>query len=118
MRSKFRVAAVIAITLSANAALAETITRGEARVKQAFFACPYEKDLAKIVSLALAEHDEEAATNYGLQQHCVMLRNGDKVYVSQISSSGIRRLGVGYSCVRTKGDPTCYWTLDTALTQN
>ena len=92
------VAALAALTLTASAASMETVAIG----------CSDYKDYKALVGFAV-DKDRGAFMKYAVSHDCREFKAGDGVIVSDP--------GVMTSCIRERGNPTCYWVSNAAIKQ-
>lgn len=90
------VAALAAFTLTASAASMETVAIG----------CSDYKDYKALIGFAV-DKDREAYMKYATSHDCKVFAKAAKVIVSDP--------GVMTSCIRERGDPTCYWVSNAAI---
>jgi len=94
------------IAIAAAALAAFTLTASAASMATSWFGCSNYKEYRAMIHL-VAEKDRDAAMAYAISHDCKPFNAGDVVIISDT--------GVMTSCIRKRGNPTCYWVDNDAI---
>lgn len=98
-----------ALLLLAMAALAaSTLTASAASMNRTALGCAEVKDYDALIYLA-KENDDEAFALYAINHECSVFLKDTAII--------IREHAINASCIRRRGNPTCYWFANDAINE-